>query len=699
MRSVKTKIVLLVMACAILAAAVVGTLSMKNATALIQEDSTSLMNQICQNRGQEINAAVSRIEQSVDTLGNCILNGLDDLAKFQSDAAYVTEFTDKMENILHSAAQNTQGAMTAYLRYNPDFTQPTSGLFFSKNGSGYEKLVPTDFSIYDKSDTAHVGWYYTPVQNNRPTWMPPYLNGNIQVTMISYVVPLTKDGVSVGIVGMDIDFSLIQQIVDSAKAYQSGYAFLADQSGTVLYHPDSSIAMGDKLSEVNGGELASLGQALQSSQTGKGLFSYQFKGVPKSMAHMALDNGMKLVLTAPVQEINQGANRLMGQIIGFTLAAAVISIVLALILVRGIVRPLQELNRAAVKIADGNLEVTVLHRSRDEIGTLAESISRTAERLREYGNYIGEISSVLEKIAAGNLVFRLEFGYEGEFAKIKQSLQHISRSLNSTMGQISQASGQVALEAGQVASSAQALSQGSAEQASSVQKLSEMVSVLSEQVARNATNTTDVHDLSSQAGSSVQRSSQYMREMTEAMADISEASQKIQKIAKTVEDISSQTNILALNAAVEAARAGEAGKGFSVVADEVRSLAEKAGDATKNITVLIQNSADAIRHGVGIVEKTEESLSVVIDTAQMIEKKLGEISNEGEGQAAALQEVTQGIERISAVVQANSDTAREEADASRELSGQSLILENLLKRFTLDGEAGNGGQEGPSGAF
>lgn len=191
-----------------------------------------------QRGGRQAGRLLSRIEQSVDTLAVYALDKLESVERLKTDEAYLAEYTGLLENVAVNAASNTEGALAVYVRYNPDFTPPTSGIFWSKaalNGS-FQQLVPTDFSNYNPMDVERVGWYYIPVKNGKPTWMSPYLNQNINVRMISYVIPLYKNNATVGVVGMDIDFSVITESVAAMRIYQSGYAFLADETANVLYH-------------------------------------------------------------------------------------------------------------------------------------------------------------------------------------------------------------------------------------------------------------------------------------------------------------------------------------------------------------------------------------------------------------------------------------------------------------------------------
>ena len=369
---------------------------------------------------------------------------------------------------------------------------------------------------------------------------------------------------------------------------------------------------------------------------------------------------------------------------GLALVSIILTIFLVLSIVKGLTRPILEIEDAIKAMAKGDMSSKVTYTSRDELGDLAENLRFVLATL---SSYIGHICERMDSLATGDLTVEMDMDYLGEFESIKQSGAKIINSLNDTLGQLHQASEQVANGSEQVSSGAQALSQGATEQASSVEELAATLGDLSNQVNDTAANSRDVNQLISDTAKEINNSKQKMEAMVNAMTNINECSSEIEKIIKTIEDIAFQTNILALNAAVEAARAGEAGKGFAVVADEVRSLASKSQEAAKNTTVLINNSLNAVSEGSQIATDTQSSLLKVVESADKIAVNMAKITESADLQAEGISQVTQGIDQISSVIQTNSATAEESAAASEELFSQSSLLKSLVGRFRLKGMA------------
>ncbi|MDR2167864.1 MAG: methyl-accepting chemotaxis protein [Clostridiales bacterium] len=310
---------------------------------------------------------------------------------------------------------------------------------------------------------------------------------------------------------------------------------------------------------------------------------------------------------------------------------------------------------------------------KDTLNTTSDAIS----------SYISEINRVLENLATGDLRQKIDRAYVGQFASIKDSLNNISGSLNSTMSEIAMASNQVLLGAEQISVSSIELANGATQQASSVQELNTSIAMISAQTKQNADNAKEANALSGRSTENAKAGNEAMKQMLEAMVKIKESSSNISKIIQAIQDIAFQTNLLALNASVEAARAGEHGRGFAVVAEEVRSLANRSQGAATETTGLIEDSLDRVDAGSGIAESTAKALDIIVKNADEVLTIINNISASSQGQAEAVEQVSNGLGQISTVVQSNSAVSQETAAAAQQLSAQAQLLKELVAYFKV----------------
>ncbi len=342
--------------------------------------------------------------------------------------------------------------------------------------------------------------------------------------------------------------------------------------------------------------------------------------------------------------------------------------------------PLNEASNVLNEMAKGNMSAKMVGSYNGEFDNIKTSMNFT---IAELSSYIHEISSVLSKVSGNDLSHSITKQYIGDFAEIKNSINNIISMLNKVVSEIAAVTSNVNDGAKLVTASSIELSSGAEEQADAVTKLVDAVSEISNQTQRIAHGTNIANELSEKSKETAAHSNTQMEQMLESMDGIKEASNNIAKIIKVIDEIAFQTNLLALNAAVEAARAGQYGKGFSVVAEEVRNLANRSQRSAKEISGLIEDAIEKIESGTRITQATGETLFKIVENVTEVSKTISDIADESKRQVEIVTMVSGNIGTISNVVQNTTSISEENSSSAIELSSMADTLSGMVNVFKL----------------
>jgi len=419
------------------------------------------------------------------------------------------------------------------------------------------------------------------------------------------------------------------------KLIKTGYVSIFSPDGTCIYHPKAEYQNNTTLYSQHEHIKKGINQR-------EGLYVYSANGT-EYISYIAYINGLNWIVwsVVPKSEVLAKVTALGMKMFALLLAACVIIVFFGAAIAGKISRRAQEISTMMMDIAQGEADLSKrlpVH-SKDEIGEIAV--------------WFNSFAMNLEEVVTG----------------IKNSSQQVDTATQ------------------EVAAGAQGLSQATQEQASAIEEVAATIEQMTSSIKHNAENASDGRQKASDMVRMASQSGDAAQELVRGMTEISEASKKIGDIIVTVNEVAFQTNLLALNAAVEAARAGEHGKGFAVVAEEVRALAQRSADASRQIKALIEDTVGKISAGDIMVKKSGESLEQIIRHIQDLSQVMEEIAAASSEQASGVDELNRAVAQIDTTTQQNASTVEELASTSDNLSNEARVLAMTVTRFKVSMEA------------
>ena len=421
MHSIKTKITAMtvcVIVMAMVIATVLGVTAIRN---IGNHDAQQTLLLLCETGQKDLDYYFQNVEQSVKTVEAYVEDDLHVV-----DDENLQAHMDRVSDVFQKLAYNTNGILTYYYRIDPEVSENVKGFWYvNTDDNGFQEHEVTDISDYDTGDTSSLVWFTVPKATGEGVWLPPYITENLDARVISYNVPVYHDGQFIGVIGIEIDYSTMAEVVNHITLYDNGYAFLNDDEGNIIYHPQMDVTTMETQPKVPDGLLSN-----------DKFIRYSYDGVEKEAVWLPLSNGMRLNVTAPVQEINSAWNKWVTEIAIIFAVLLVIFIILIMAFTGRIINPLQKLTKAAEQISEGYYDTKLDYDKKDEVGVLTTTFKKLIMNLNVYIKNLNDMAYIDALTGIGNrLTLRRDYdSYQGHEVSVVMLDLNDFKLINDTRG-------------------------------------------------------------------------------------------------------------------------------------------------------------------------------------------------------------------------------------------------------------------------
>ena len=388
MKSIQAKILTVIISAMLILGVSISAISVIYISSILNDDSDMITQSVADTEALRINGVLNEIEATVKIMEYHVISSVD--VEALSDVDYRNEYLEKVKESFYSIVENAPNTTAFYLRLSPELTDNLSGFYVSclAGGNHFFEMDVTDLDGWETAPREEVCWFSEPRNAGEPTWVLPYLNPNSEINMVSYVIPVFIDRVFIGVVGIDLEFAIITDIIDEVTVYDNGFAYLASEDDEIFYSAADE-------------------HTLNKAHTKHG-FAEEIR---------ELDNNMSLVIHADYSDIQSHAYHMVVIIVCILFVVMAGFIFITYFLTIKIVKPLKQLALVAESLADGNAELNLDScNTGDEVELLANSMKKTSEKLRGYMNYINtlayrdSLTGVKNRTAYNEAIAKIDIG-------------------------------------------------------------------------------------------------------------------------------------------------------------------------------------------------------------------------------------------------------------------------------------------------
>lgn len=638
-KRLSTKISLAIVSCSIIATLAVGGIALFSSASNIREESAEKLAY----KAETINLTLSHQMREVE-------NSTAQLSKLSAELMRSVDLNapqtqKELDSITLAYMTSTKGALSGYIMLDATLTTKPVTAWIKAEGSGYSVISDAEQSRED-----YIAEYDSLIAD-AGKWTDVYTDEILDKQMISYTMPITLDGKVIGLVGFDISLDYFIGTIADVKLYNSGYAYLLKEDGTILYHPE--LKVGKNLAKIEEGDLAPLLSKIQADKVGH--YDYKFKGEDKFASYIQMPNQWYIVLAPKYDEMFANLNEVVRIVFILIAVSVAICLTVGILLSRNISRPVLRLKDALKKASAGDLTTLVRVVGQDEI---AEASHQFNDMTRQMQNLVGQINASCSTVDhATQVISQISATSAAVFSEIATSMESISESSgDQAKGAelLLNASIKLGLEIDQVDSSSADMTQ--------VAKTANLVGEKGLETVAALVKSTEEKLVQSQA-------------IDKAVTENHRSAQEIATILDTVIGIANQTNLLALNASIEAARAGEHGRGFTVVAEEVKKLAEASTDSVEEVKQYIEAIQNQSAHAVEVlqgIQKIERQQTLLVNETnasfQQIIESIDSLVRSVETLSVSASEMRHHKDHSLSLIERSSSGAEEMAASTQEVS-------------------------------